>query len=64
MPDNIKNNKMESLSNTTVIDPTNVIIASITNAVSIASMLLTTSSIIINEENQNTTKKINDYNEL
>ena len=55
---------MESLSNTTVIDPTNVIIASITNAVSIASMLLTTSSIIINEENQNTTKKINDYNEL
>ena len=61
---NIKNNKMESLSNTTVIDPTNVIIASITNAVSIASMLLTTSSIIINEENQNTTKKINDYNEL
>lgn len=60
---NISNNEIEDIKNTLVIDPTYVLINSLTNAVSIATMLLTTNSLIINE-NQNNIKKINDYTEL
>lgn len=60
---NVKNEKFENINNTTIIDPINVIISSLTNAVSIASMLLTTSSLVINECN-NSLNKSNDFNEL
>ena len=60
---NIKNEQFENIKETTVIDPVNVIINSLTNAVSIASMLLTTSSLIINEH-KNNINKISDFNEL
>ena len=39
----------ESVDDTSVLDPTSVVINSLVNATSIASMLLTTTSIIVNE---------------
>ncbi|MBQ3020876.1 MAG: hypothetical protein IJD92_01470 [Bacilli bacterium] len=60
---NIKTKEFENINNTTVIDPTNVIINALQNANSIAGMLLTTSSLIINEYN-NTLNKVDDFNEL
>ena len=56
-------NKFEDVDKTSVIDSTNVLINSIKNACAIASMLLTTNTLVINEY-QNNLKKINDYNEL
>ena len=53
----------EQIKTTQVIDPTSVVINSLKNAVSIASMLLTTNSLIINEY-QNNLNKINNYNEI
>lgn len=72
--ENIKNNNYnilyninkldyENINNTLVIDPTLVIINTLKNAVSISSMLLTTSHLIINEYNNNL-NRINDYNEM
>ena len=72
--DNIKNNDFNKLYNinksdyenvdtTLVIDPTNVLINALKNAVSISSMLLTTSHLIINEY-KNNLNKISDYNEM
>ena len=46
---NINTNTYEEINKTNVIDSTEVIINSIINSISIASMLLTTTSIIINE---------------
>ena len=43
----------EDIKNTSVIDPTSVVINSLKNAVSISSMLLTTTSLIINEHKHN-----------
>jgi len=60
---NINKKEYESIKTTTVIDPTEVIVNSLKNACSIASMLLTTSNIIINEY-KNNINKINDFNEL
>ena len=60
---NVSKDKYENITDTEVIDPTKVVISSLTNAVSIAGMLLTTSSLIINEY-QNNLLKQNDYNEL
>ncbi len=60
---NVLKEKYESVSSTTIIDPTEVIINSLTYAISIASMLLTTTSLVINEL-PNNINKINDYNEL
>jgi len=60
---NVLTNEYEKISDTKVIDSTYVIINSLKNACSIASMLLTTNSLIINEY-QNNINKINDYNEL
>ena len=60
---NVKNNSYEDINTTTVIDPIDVLINSLKNAISIAGMLLTTSSLIINEYNNNL-NKINDFNEL
>ena len=60
---NVITNKFENIKNTSVIDSTNVLINSLKNACTIASMLLTTNSLVINEY-QNNLNKINDYNEL
>lgn len=60
---NVKNEEFENIKDTNVLDPVKVIISSLTNAVSIASMLLTTSSLIINEY-KNNLNKVNDFNEL
>ncbi len=46
---NVKSGNFENIENTTVIDPIDVIKESLKNAVSIASMLLSTSCLIINE---------------
>ncbi len=60
---NVKLNCFENINKTKVIDATNVIINALSNAISIASMLLTTNVLIINEY-QNNFNKINDYSEL
>lgn len=54
---NALDNKLEPISKTKVIDPTTVVITALKNAVSIAGMLLTTSSLIINEH-----KEMNNFN--
>ena len=60
---NVKTNSFENINDTKVIDPYNVLVDSLKNAVSIASMLITTNSLIINEQINNL-NKINDYNEI
>ena len=47
---NVKTNEFEDIANTSVVDPTQVVINSLNNATSIASMLLTTTSLVINEQ--------------
>ncbi len=56
---NALENKFESVAETKIIDPTKVIITALKNAVSIAGMLLTTSSLIINESKQIANYNIN-----
>lgn len=56
---NINTNSFEPITNTQVLDPTLVIINSLINACSIATMLLTTSSLVINE--YNTFNKSDEY---
>ena len=56
---NALENKFEPISKTKVIDPTAVVITSLKNAVSIAGMLLTTTSLIINEFKENNSYNIN-----
>ncbi len=60
---NVVTEKYEDVNSTTILDPTEVIINSLTYAISIASMLLTTTSLVINEY-PNNLSKVNDYNEL
>lgn len=60
---NVLENKFEDMKNTSVLDSTEVVINSLINATSIASMLLTTTSLIINEY-QNNAHKINDFTDL
>ncbi len=60
---NVALNKYEKKKETSVLDPTEVILNSLINATSIASMLLTTSNLVINEY-QNEINKQNEYNEL
>lgn len=50
---NALEDKLEPVQNTKIIDPTSVVITALENAVSIASMLLTTKSLIINEQTEN-----------
>lgn len=57
---NIHSQKYEELNNTNVIDSFSVITYSLINACSIASMLITTTSLIINEK-ENNLDKISDY---
>lgn len=60
---NINKSNYENIDNTLVIDPKDVLINALKNAVSISSMLLTTSHLIINEY-KNNLNKISDYNEM
>ncbi|MBQ8902494.1 MAG: hypothetical protein IJY87_05500 [Bacilli bacterium] len=60
---NLNNLKYENIQNTKILDPTNVVINSLTSAVSIASMLLSTTSIVVNEY-ANNLNKINEYTEI
>lgn len=60
---NINNNNFEDINKTLVLDSTEVVINSLKNACSIASMLLTTNSLVINECSNNS-NRINNYNEL
>ena len=57
---NVKTDTYESFENKTIIDSVEVLINSLTNAVSIAGMLLTTTSLVINEYD----KTINKINEI
>lgn len=59
---NISTNEYEKMDNTKVLDPKDVVINSVSNATSIAGMLLSTTSLVINEY-KNNLNKINDYNE-
>ena len=47
---NVLTNKWEKENDTTVIDPLEVVLTSLSNATLIASLLLTTTSLIINEQ--------------
>lgn len=60
---NINKNSWESIKNTEVIDSKRVVINTIQNAVSIASMLISTTSLIVNEHS-NLAGKVNDYTEM
>ncbi len=60
---NVKTEKWEDVKNSSVLDSYNVTIESLKNAVSIATMLLTTTSLVINEYVNNSNKE-NEYNEL
>ena len=60
---NIKKEIFEKVIETTVLDPALVLNAALENACSIASMLLTTNSLIINEHKNELNKTV-DFNEL
>lgn len=59
---NVNTNNYENVKSTLVLDPYEVVINSLINATSIAGMLLTTTSLVINEYSNNI--KNNDFNEL
>lgn len=60
---NVLEDKYEEIDKTIVLDSTEVVVNSLINACSIASMLLTTTSLIINEY-KNNAHKINDFTDL
>ena len=60
---NVKNNIFEEKNNTSVIDSKKVLVDALINASSIASMLLTTTHLIINEEKK-FTNSFNEFSEL
>ena len=60
---NVKNNTFEEKNNTNVIDSKKVLVEALINASSIASMLLTTTHLIINEEKK-FTNSLNEFSEL
>lgn len=60
---NVKTNEFEDSKVTKVLDAQEVVEKALINAVAIASMLLTTSALIINEY-QNNLNKVNDFNEF
>ena len=60
---NVKNNTFEEKNNTSVIDSKKVLVDALINASSIASMLLTTTHLIINEEKK-FTNSFNEFSEL
>ena len=60
---NILKEKYESIDNTSVIDTYDVVINSLKNAISISSMLLTTTSLVINEY-QNNLNELKEYGNI
>ncbi len=46
----LETNQLEDISKTTILDPKEVVIVSCKNAISIASILLTITHLVINEE--------------
>jgi len=60
---NVNNSLFEKIEETEIIDSTEVVINSLISATSIASILLTTTNIVINEYQNNLNKEIG-YNEL
>ena len=60
---NLNNFEYENITTTDIVDSAEVVINSLISATSIASMLLTTNSIVINECTNNI-NKVTDYNEL
>ncbi len=60
---NINQERFESIKNTSVLDSFSVVTSSLINATSIATMLFTTTSLVINEY-QNNANKANEYTEL
>lgn len=60
---NLNTLEYENINNTNILDATSVVLNSLTSAVSIAGMLLSTTSIIINEHTNNI-NKVNDYTEM
>ena len=60
---NVKNNTFEAREETSVIDSKKVLVEALINASSIASMLLTTTHLIINEEKK-FTNSFNEFSEL
>ncbi len=60
---NINKNTWESIKDSEVIDSKKVVINTIQNAVSIASMLITTTSLIVNEHS-NFSGKVSEYTEM
>jgi len=60
---NIYKEEFESVENSSVLDSYEVIVNSIINACSIATMLITTNSLVINEELNNLNKN-NDYGNI
>ena len=55
--------KLKNQINTDVIDPYDVVLNSLKNAISIASMLLTTTSLVINEY-QNNLNELKEYSDI
>lgn len=60
---NVSNDSFEKIKETYVIDSYKVVVNSIVNACSIAKMLITTSSLIINEK-VNNLNKVNEYGDI
>lgn len=60
---NVKKEQLEDIQNTFVLDSLDVVVSSLINATSIATMLLTTTSLVINEY-QNNMSKSNEYTEI
>ena len=58
---NVSTDKFEDINLTNIIDSTDVVLNSIINATSVAGMLLSTTSLVINEFKEN---NLNDYNNL
>ncbi len=60
---NVQKEKIEDVKSSSILDSFNVVASSLINATSIATMLLTTTSLVINEY-QNNCNKTNEYTEL
>lgn len=61
---NVKKKTFENKDNSSVIDSKNVLKEAIINATSIASLLLTTTHLIVNEQIKTINNSINDFNEI
>ncbi len=60
---NVNDNSFENVNDTYVVDSYKVVVNSLVNACSIASMLITTNSLVINEQ-LNNLNKVSDYGDI